>query len=110
MNTPPPSPLDGLSGGDPVLIIRILGEGQWLVGEDHMDRLNELDDDLDRACDSGDEDRFGKALEALLAEVRSQGERVNDEDLHGSDLILPPSDATLDEVRGMLNDDGLIPG
>ena len=27
-----------------------------------------------------------------------------------SDLILPPSDATIDEVRELLSDDGLIPG
>ena len=27
-----------------------------------------------------------------------------------SDLILPPADATLEEVRDLLSDDGLIPG
>jgi hypothetical protein len=33
-----------------------------------------------------------------------------DDTLQDSDLILPPSDATLDEVRQLLADDGLIPG
>jgi hypothetical protein len=30
--------------------------------------------------------------------------------LDESDLILPPPDATIDEVRELLSDDGLIPG
>jgi hypothetical protein len=30
--------------------------------------------------------------------------------LHDSDLILPPSDSTIEEVRELLGDDGLIPG
>jgi hypothetical protein len=35
-----------------------------------------------------------------------------DDTLHDSDLILPPADATLDEVRALLadTDEGLIPG
>ena len=32
------------------------------------------------------------------------------ESLEDSDLILPPSDATLEEVRELLSDEGLIPG
>jgi hypothetical protein len=30
--------------------------------------------------------------------------------LDESDLILPPADATIDQVREMLSEDGLIPG
>jgi hypothetical protein len=30
--------------------------------------------------------------------------------LEESDLILPPQDASMDEVRRMLTDEGLIPG
>ena len=38
------------------------------------------------------------------------GRRLPDESLADSDLILPPSDATIEEVRELLGDDGLIPG
>jgi hypothetical protein len=34
---------------------------------------------------------------------------VPDDALVDSDLILPPSDASLEEVRGLLGDEGLIP-
>ena len=33
-----------------------------------------------------------------------------DDALEPSELILPPADASIDEVRGMLGDSGLIPG
>lgn len=42
--------------------------------------------------------------------MRRLGEPLPDDALEPSELILPAPDATLDEVREMLSDDGLIPG
>jgi hypothetical protein len=42
--------------------------------------------------------------------VRELGKAVPDDHLGPSELILPHEGATLDEVRAMLHDDGLIPG
>jgi len=92
------------------MIVRILGEGQWTVSEDKVDALNELDATVESAVESGDDTTFRTALGALLDAVRSGGQPLPDESLEDSDLILPPSDATIEEVRGMLDDDGLIPG
>ena len=94
------------------MIVRILNEGQWEVGEEKIDRLNELDAEVEAAVEAGDEDRFTPALHALLDAVRHDGVRLPDDTLHDSDLILPPADATLDEVRALLteSDEGLIPG
>lgn len=92
------------------MIVRILGEGQFTLGEDRLAGLNELDGQLETAVDSGDETRFRTALASLLDAVRSGGERLPDESLEDSDLILPHAEATLEEVREMLEDDGLIPG
>jgi hypothetical protein len=47
---------------------------------------------------------------ALLDGVRNVGTPHDSDALDESDLILPPADATIDEVRELLNDDGLIPG
>ena len=41
--------------------------------------------------------------------MRTQGTRLEDDSLEDSDLILPPSDASLAEVRAMLTDEGLVP-
>ena len=92
------------------MIVRILGEGQWELSDEQLSSLNELDSAVESAVDGGDEDTFRGSLETLLDAVRSTGVPLPDESLEDSDLILPPSDATIDEVRELLNDDGLIPG
>lgn len=91
------------------MIVRILGEGQYDVSEDALDALNKLDTRLEAAVEAGDEEAFRGALETLLAGVRQHG--IHDvESLDESELILPPADATIDEVRALLSGDGLIPG
>ncbi|NYG56327.1 PspA-associated protein PspAA [Nocardioides perillae] len=92
------------------MIVRILGEGQLDVPETALDRLNELDGAVERAVEAGDEAAFTAALAALLDGVREVGVAHPADSLDESDLILPPADATLDEVREMLGDDGLVPG
>ena len=92
------------------MIIRILGEGQYDVADHALDRLNELDTALENAVEAGDEAAFLPALAALLEGVRTAGVAHPADSLDESDLILPPADATVDEVRQMLTDEGLIPG
>jgi hypothetical protein len=92
------------------MIIRILGEGQYDVADHALDRLNELDTVLEASVETGDEAAFAAALTELLGGVRTAGIAHPADSLDESDLILPPPDATIDEVRRMLNEDGLIPG
>ena len=94
------------------MIIRILGEGQYDVADHALDRLNELDTALEAAVDAGDETAFPAALAGLLDGVRSVGVAHAADSLDESDMILPPADATIDEVRALLDEsaDGLIPG
>jgi hypothetical protein len=92
------------------VIVRILGEGQYDVADDAVDRLNELDAAVEAAVESGDTDAFTVALGQLLAGVRAVGTAHDADSLDESDLILPPADASIDEVRELLDDDGLIPG
>ena len=92
------------------MIIRILTEGQYDVADHALDRLNELDSTLEAAVEAGDEAAFASALTELLDGVRTVGVAHPADSLDESDLILPPADATIDQVREMLNEDGLIPG
>ncbi|MFJ6213848.1 hypothetical protein ACIQGZ_11035 [Streptomyces sp. NPDC092296] len=92
------------------MIVRIMGEGQLDVAESHLDRLNQLDDELLKALDEGDQGNFRTTLGALLAAVREAGSPRPEDALEPSDLILPNEDATVEEVRRLLRDDGLIPG
>ncbi|MFD5618659.1 hypothetical protein [Streptomyces yangpuensis] len=92
------------------MIVRIMGEGQLDVADGHLAELNTLDDELLAEMEGGDEDGFRRTLGALLEAVRRLGEPLPDDALEPSELILPAPDASLDEVREMLSDDGLIPG
>ncbi|GHG16804.1 hypothetical protein ACFFSH_18140 [Streptomyces filamentosus] len=92
------------------MIVRIMGEGQRELADGHVAELNGLDDELLAEMESGDEDGFRRTLGALLAAVRRLGTPLPDDALEPSELILPAPDATLEEVRAMLSDDGLIPG
>jgi hypothetical protein len=92
------------------VIVRILGEGQLSVDDGATAELNKLDTVLEDAVNRGDEAGFSAALAALLARVRAEGSPVPSDSLEPSDLILPPPDASMEEVRKMLTDEGLIPG
>ncbi|MEU3724541.1 hypothetical protein [Streptomyces sp. NPDC031705] len=92
------------------MIVRIMGEGQVRLGDEHLAELNKLDDELLAEMESGEQDAFRRTLGALLDAVRRLGSPLPDDALEPSELILPGPDATLDEVRAMLRDDGLIPG
>ncbi|GED87451.1 hypothetical protein ACFC08_16290 [Streptomyces sp. NPDC056112] len=92
------------------MIVRIMGEGQVRLADGHLADLNKLDDELLAEMEKGDGPGFRRTLAALLSRVRELGEPVPDDSLEPSDLILPAADATLEEVRDLLSDDGLIPG
>ncbi len=92
------------------MIVRILGGGQFRVDEAVTAELNQLDTKLESAVEQGDEAAFRAALSGLLAQVRAKGSPVPPESLEPSDLILPHEDSSMDEVRKLLTDEGLIPG
>lgn len=92
------------------MIIRILGEGQYEIPADQVDGLQRCDEALEKAVDGDDEQQFRSALTTLLARIREVGTCVPDEELDTSDAILPSDDATVEEVRALLLDDGVIPG
>ncbi|MCW2887038.1 MAG: hypothetical protein QOE54_7 [Streptosporangiaceae bacterium] len=91
------------------MIVRIMGEGQLDVANDDLSALNKLDGELETAIETGDEATFRSALHALLDNVRQVGKPLPEDSLEPSELILPPADSDMAEVRAMLGDEGLIP-
>ena len=92
------------------MIVRISGEGQYSIDDAATAELNRLDSELEAAVDRSDEAAFTEALHGLLDQVRARGSALPADTLEPSDLILPPEDASMDEVREMLTEEGLIPG
>jgi hypothetical protein len=92
------------------VIVRILGEGQFRIGDAAAAELNRLDTELEAAVNHNDETAFAAALDGLLTQVRVQGSPLPPDTLEESDLILPHQGSSMDEVRKLLTDEGLIPG
>jgi hypothetical protein len=91
------------------MIVRIATEGQYELDDDRGEELNELDNAAVAAVDSGDEDRFHEVFEEMLQLVRREGKPVGDDELEGSDVIIPPPDTSFVEAAAEFTGDGLIP-
>jgi hypothetical protein len=92
------------------VIARIMGGGgQYRIDDSLLDRLNELDGQAVAALEQDDEEALDAKLDEMAELVRSEGEPLPEDDISASDIVIPPSDLTLEETRRLLSDDGLIP-
>ena len=91
------------------MIVRISGEDQYELEDSESAALNELEARVIALVEAGKEEGFPEAYSALLEYVRSNGVRVEDEELEGSDVILPPADITFAEAGEEFTGEGLIP-
>jgi hypothetical protein len=91
------------------VIVRISTEDQYRLPDADAERLNELDNQAVAAVEAGDEDRFHEIFEEMLQLVRSDGQKLDDDELEESDVILPPPDLSFSEAGHEFTGDGLIP-
>jgi acetyl-CoA carboxylase carboxyltransferase component len=92
------------------VIARLLGgDGQYRVDDEVVAALNELDAQAAQAVEAGDEENVHRLLGLMAKTVRERGERLADDDLSASDLIVPPDDLSLEEARELFTGEGLIP-
>jgi hypothetical protein len=92
------------------VIVRIATEGQYDLGEADVAGLDALDNEAVSVCEAGNEAAFRETFGRLLDYVRSHGRPLRDDQLTGSDIILPPPDATLAEAQSEFHGEGLLPG
>ena len=90
------------------MIVRIQGEGQWELSGSQIDRLDKFDDEIVQVIGDHSHERFHALLLAMLNFVRDEGRRLPDDEISESDLILPPADSSMDEVRDLFQGEGLI--
>jgi len=92
------------------MIVRISTEGQFELSDDAAERLNQLDNEAVAAVEAGDEARFTQLFAQIIARVRAEGTPLAEDDLRGSDVIIPPPDTSFEEARLDFTGEGLIPG
>jgi hypothetical protein len=92
------------------VIVRLMGEGQYKVDDELLAALNDLDDQALAALGRDDEPELDRYLDEMWSLVKARGTRVPDDEIETSDVIIPPSDLTLEETRELMSEeDGLIP-
>jgi hypothetical protein len=91
------------------MIVRISGQGQYRLPDEDAERLNELDNQAVAAVEAGDETRFHDLWSQMLLLVETDGAKLDDDELEGSDVILPPRDISFEEAKGEFTGEGLIP-
>ncbi|MBA2361454.1 MAG: hypothetical protein H0V79_11090 [Actinobacteria bacterium] len=91
------------------MIVRLMGAGQFRVDDSLREELNELDDRAVTALEADDEPTLDGVLDEMAQLVRDRGEQLADDDLSASDLIIPPSDLSLEETKELFTDEGLVP-
>ena len=91
------------------MIVRIASEGQFRLGDDVQQRLNDLDNEAVSAVEGGDEPRFHELFQQMIELIHAEGEPVADDELVESEIIVPPRDLSFEEARGEFTGEGLIP-
>ncbi|MCB0077455.1 MAG: hypothetical protein KDD73_08500 [Anaerolineales bacterium] len=90
------------------MIVRISAEGQYRLSSALLDQVNEMDDLLvEHIADIGDE-AFSEQYERMLTLIREEGEKVGDDELVESHVIMPPADISAAEARSFFTGDGLF--
>ena len=92
------------------MIVRLMGEGQYRVDEELIAALNDLDDQALAALGRDDEAELDRYLDEMWQLVKARGTEVPLDEIATSDVVIPPSDLTLEETRALMeSDEGLIP-
>lgn len=92
------------------MIIRILGEGQFLLDDALLEKLNAIDNQIVDHVSKGDKAGFASDLEGLIAAVKDHGKPLDPAEIRPSDLIIPGSDMSIEEAKSVFSGEGLIKG
>jgi predicted transcriptional regulator len=91
------------------VIVRIATEDQYELSQEDYERVNDLDNAVVAAVEAGDEERYAKSFAELIDFIRTNGTKLGDDALAESDVIIPPSDTTIDEAGDHFTGEGIIP-
>ncbi len=91
------------------MIVRLMGEGQFELDKKQIDEINKIDNNIVKIVQKGDEKAFRTEIRKLADYVRTKGKPLANTLLKPSELVIPPSDLTLEEAKRIFEGEGLIP-
>ena len=92
------------------MIVRIMGEGQYRVSDEVVERINQVDNRLVDIVARGDREGFTTVFNELLRSIRDHCQSVPVDELVESDVVLPPDDTTFEEAKELFLGEGILPG
>jgi len=92
------------------MIVRILGDGQFRLDDNLLDRVNKIDNKIVKHVSQGNKAEFARDLANLISTVKELAEPLDPVEIIPSDLIIPPSDLSFEEAKQVFCDEGLIKG
>ena len=92
------------------MIVRILGDNQYVLDSKYLDKLNELDTCMVDHLSSEEVGAFNSCLREMIHIVREKGTPLDPAEIRPSDLIVPSPDITPEEARKLFTKEGNIPG
>jgi len=92
------------------MIVRILGDNQYVLDSKYLDKLNELDNYMVDHLSNDEADKFNSCLHEMIQTIRERGTPLDPAEIRPSDLIVPSPDITPEEARKLFTKDGIIPG
>jgi hypothetical protein len=85
------------------MIVRIQGSGQYRLDGAAQSELTSIDARLVAALEHGAADEAHTLLGQAVSLVQTRGTALPNDALSPSDLILPPADASLDEISTVVS-------
>ena len=92
------------------MIIRILGEGQFLFDDSHLEDLNKIDNQIVDHVKNGDQNAYRQDLARMISTVKELGKPMSEQEIVPSAIIVPPADLSFEEAKDIFCNDGLIEG
>jgi hypothetical protein len=92
-------------------IVRIMGQGQYMVDIKILKKLNEMDNSIVQLVsnDRSDDIEFRKRLTELTDIVETNGKQLDPKEIIQSDIILPSPDLSIEEAKRLFKGDGVVP-
>jgi monomeric isocitrate dehydrogenase len=92
-------------------IVRIMGQGQFMVANKILKTLNDIDNSIVQLVsnDRSDDTEFRKRLIELTEIVETNGKQLDPKEIIQSDIILPSPDLSIEEAKRLFKGDGVVP-
>jgi hypothetical protein len=93
-------------------IVRIMGQGQFLVNNQILKKLNQIDSQLVKLVSDErfpDHAEFRKLLLELTQIVQGNGKPLDPREIIQSDIILPSTDLSIEEAKKLFIGQGVVP-